>query len=86
MGKYDPLEGHLRRQTTDVVDVSFVEIERMLGAMLPAAAFTPNWWANEAGPRRTHVQCDAWLSAGFHAHPHASKERVTFRRCDKARS
>lgn len=80
MGKYDPLEGHLRRQTCDDLDMSFIEIERMVGAMLPAAASRPEWWANESGPRRTHVQCGAWLAAGFHAFPHASRDRVVFKR------
>jgi hypothetical protein len=80
MGKYDPLEGHLRRQTADEVDMSFIDIERIVGAMLPAAASRPGWWANQSGPPRTHVQCSAWLNCGFHAHPYEGRDRVVFRR------
>ena len=47
MGKYDPLEGHLRRQTLDEIQLSFAEIERLIGSMLPARAARPQWLANE---------------------------------------
>ena len=80
MGKYDPLEGHLRRQTGDEAEMSFSEIERLLGAMLPAAARRPQWWCNEVGPHRTHVQCGAWLAAGFEAWLVPGKDRVRFKR------
>jgi hypothetical protein len=78
MGKYDPLEGHLRRQTLAELQMSFTEIERLIGAMLPASAARPQWWANEKGPRRTHIQCEAWLKAGFNAFLMSGKERVRF--------
>ena len=38
MGKYDPLRDHLRRQKADEFDLTFQEIERKLGAMLPNSA------------------------------------------------
>ena len=78
MGKYDPLEGYLRRQTLAEFQMSITEIERLIGAMLPASAARPQWWANEQGPRRTHVQCEAWLNAGFNAFLMNGKERVRF--------
>ncbi len=56
----------------------FVEIERLIGAMLPAGAARAQWWANERGPHRTHVQCDAWLAASFEAFLVPGKERVRF--------
>ncbi len=43
MGKYDPLGTYLRRQKADVVDLSFLDIERKLGAMLPKAALAESW-------------------------------------------
>lgn len=80
MGKYDPLEGHLRRQTAPELEMTFAEIERLVGAMLPASSARPQWWTNERGPRRTHVQCEAWLRAGYEAFLIAGKDRVRFRR------
>ena len=78
MGKYDPLEGHLRRQTLAEFQLSFTEIELLIGAMLPASSSKPQWWANELGPRRTHVQCEAWMRAGFNAFLLAGQDRVRF--------
>jgi hypothetical protein len=56
MGKYDPLRDYLRRQRTPEVDLSFAEIERLLAAMLPNSASTPQWWSNVKDPHSTHVQ------------------------------
>lgn len=78
MGKYDPLEGHLRRQTCDALELTFAEIERLVGSFLPARASRPEWWANEHGPHRTHVQCEAWLRASYEASLLVEKERVRF--------
>ncbi len=43
MSKYDPLSGHLRRQRQDELELSFAEIERILGAMLPKSAARQQW-------------------------------------------
>lgn len=78
MGKYDPLERHLRRQTCAALELTFAEIERLVGSFLPGSASRPQWWANESGPHRTHVQCEVWLRAGFSASLLVGKERVRF--------
>lgn len=80
MGKYDPLRDHLRRQKTEEFELSFAEIERLLGAMLPNSAGRPQWWANVADAKTTHVQREAWRSAGFDAFLIAGRDRVRFRR------
>lgn len=80
MGKYDPLEGHLRRQKSGEIELSFAEIERIIGAMLPASAADPRWWINEAGPHRAQVQARAWLAAGFRAEHMPKLQRVRFTR------
>ncbi|WP_293481581.1 hypothetical protein, partial [Phenylobacterium sp.] len=67
MGKYDPLSGHLRRQALPEFEMSFSEIERVLGAMLPKSADRPQWWANVSDRRTSHVQREAWRSAGYDA-------------------
>lgn len=63
MGKYDPLFEYLCRAGDRPVELSFDEIEVLVGA-LPASATThAAWWANEAAGGR-HVQAHAWLNAG----------------------
>jgi hypothetical protein len=80
MGKYDLLEAHLRRQSARSYDMSFRDIERILGNLLPKSAHSADWWGNESGPSTEHVQCRAWLRAGFRATPRTSIEHVRFTR------
>lgn len=80
MGKYDPLRDHLRRQRGEEFELTFVEIERKLGCMLPNSAARPQWWANVVDPDRSPVQREAWRAAGFDAFLIAGKDRVRFRR------
>ncbi|MBO9707976.1 MAG: hypothetical protein J7521_07180 [Caulobacter sp.] len=80
MAKYDPLSGYLRRQKTDRLELSFAEIERIVGAMLPKSAARPQWWANETDPSGRHVQIRAWREAGFAAFLIAGADRVRFER------
>ncbi len=80
MGKYDPLRDYLKRQRADEFELTFVEIERRLGAMLPKSAARPEWWANVAASDTTHVQREAWRAAGFDAFLLRGAERVRFRR------
>jgi hypothetical protein len=65
--KYEPLELHLRAvpAKTKEVTLSFIEIEGILGASLPASARTHRpWWANQKDSK-TRPQARAWLAAGF---------------------
>ena len=80
MSKYDPLSGHLRRQRQEDLELSFPEIERILGAMLPKSADRPQWWANTTDPDTIHVQCKAWCDAGYDAFLLVGKDRVRFKR------
>ena len=80
MGKYDPLRDHLRRQRPAELELSFAEIERLIGAMLPNSAARPQWWANVSDPGTTHVQRHAWGAAGYDAFLIAGRDRVKFRR------
>ncbi len=67
MAKYDPLKRYLIRKRAARVDLTFSEIERIIGAMLPKSALRPQWWANESPPESTHVQASAWRDAGYSA-------------------
>jgi hypothetical protein len=62
MGKYYPLERHLSKLSTKSTMMTFNQVERVLGDVLPEAASKyRQWWAND----RTHVHARAWLSAGW---------------------
>ena len=80
MAKYDPLCGHLRRQRHAEFELTFVEIELILGAMLPKSAGRLQWWANVTDPGAAHVQRKAWIDAGYDALLLVGKDRVRFRR------
>ncbi|ATC32530.1 hypothetical protein CA606_09320 [Caulobacter vibrioides] len=79
MAKYDPLNGHLRRQRLAELEMTFDEIERVLGVTLPKSAARPQWWANVVDPDTTHVQRKAWREAGYDAFLIVGKSRVRFK-------
>lgn len=78
MQKYDPLFAYLRRQRADALRLTFAEIERLLGRMLPNAAASPSWWADCPGGK-LKPQGQAWRRAGFQA-ALLPGETVEFRR------
>jgi hypothetical protein len=80
MAKYDPLEGHLRRQKTNTYEMTFADVERVISGLLPKSAQRPQWWANETNADAPHVQCKAWLDAGFNAFLAKGAEKVRFER------
>ena len=50
--KYAPLQTYLKKlpASKQCVTLSFVEIEKIIGAKLPKSAFTyREWWANQEG-------------------------------------
>lgn len=79
MGKYDPLRRHLSRRADEVVEFSFTELERLLGAFLPNGARDQIWWSNDRAAAPKMVQRLAWLEAGYEAEL-LRGERVRFRR------
>lgn len=80
MAKYDPLRDYLRKQRTDEFELTFVEIERKIGYMLPKSASLPQWWANTTEPDTRHVQRKAWGDAGYDAFLISGADRVRFRK------
>ena len=69
MSKYDPLTTYLENQNSDVVEMTVVQLETLLGFQLPEYAKTANFWSNEAdyeAPNR-HPQDRAWQRAGYKA-------------------
>jgi len=80
MGQYDPLCAYLRRQKADAVNLSFRDIRRKFGALVPKACLAEAWWSADAG-----VQPQAWQDAGFEAKPALKSERVVFTRAAVSR-
>ena len=62
MGKYDALADYLSAQRRDEVPMKFEQIERLIGAKLPASHRYRAWWSNNSF---NSVMTKAWLEAGF---------------------
>lgn len=63
MGKYDPLSKFLRGQRTDRIQLTFADIERIIGFKLPRSSQDHRaWWSNNSD---NSVMTKAWLDAGF---------------------
>lgn len=82
LGKYDALEAHLRRQKAASYEMTFRDIERILGALLPKRAYRADWWVNDPDPAARRVQCKAWLRSRYHAALLRAEERVRFTRVE----
>jgi hypothetical protein len=80
MGKYDPLGAHMRRQRAQIYEMSFRDIERVLGALLPKGAQRAEWWSNPSGAGVSTVQSKAWRDVGYEAELLKAEERVRFTR------
>lgn len=61
MPKYDPLFRHLCAAPDQPVEMTFDDIERLVGPLPASAATHAAWWSNDTGG---HVQAKAWLDAG----------------------
>jgi hypothetical protein len=76
MAKYTPLASFLRRQKRVEVDLTFRDIERIVGGILPKAAAADEWWRDPEGARMPqHI---AFADAGFVAEPRTRDETVRF--------
>lgn len=82
MGKYTPLQRNLRAEPQSATELSFGDIEAILGFPLPPSArrHSAAWWSNEPA---THVQARAWLDAGWKV-LWVKGEKVHFRRLEGA--
>lgn len=78
MSKYDALRNYLRKQTLGEIVLTFAQIESVIGTQLPPSASRPQWWENATDENTSHVQCKAWLSAGYNAFLIAGSSKVRF--------
>lgn len=79
MSKYAPLRDYLMLQRHREFELTFREVEGILGAPLPKSADRPQWWAN-VQDTSGHVQREAWRKAGYEAFLIPGSQRVKFRR------
>ena len=63
VAKYDALLEHLCRADDGPIEMTFDEIDRLVGGLPASATSWPAWWANETAGSR-HGQARAWLGAG----------------------
>lgn len=79
MSKYEPLGQFLAGSKNAVVELTFAEIERIIGAKLPTSAYEyPAFWSNNP---TGHVNARAWVDAGFESEQvDIHHRRVVFRR------
>jgi hypothetical protein len=83
MGKYDPLGTFLRRQRHDAVSLTFRDIERIIGGILPKASADPAWWTVD-GSGGAVPHASAWTSARFAPEVDFKNELVRFVRMGDA--
>jgi hypothetical protein len=63
MGKYEPLTKFLQAQHADRIEMTFAEIQKVIGTKLPSSAkLYRAWWSNNPS---NSVMTAAWRDAGF---------------------
>jgi hypothetical protein len=62
MSKYEPLRRYLEERSTQMVPMTFAEIEKVLGFKLPESQKYPAWWSNNP---TNNVMTNEWLAAGY---------------------
>lgn len=80
MAKYDPLNTYLKRQRAARLELTFREIENLIGYLLPKRAGKSAWWTGEAAEPTRAVQLCAWRDAGYGASLSVGSDKVTFSR------
>jgi hypothetical protein len=84
-GKYAPLGAFFENEKETSISMKFVEIERVLGSLLPTfARKRRSWWTNE--PDAAHAHARSWVDTGWRvAKVDLSKDGgVTFERPNPA--
>jgi hypothetical protein len=84
--KYDALRDHLAGTRVRELQLSFPQIERIIGRPLPRSAYVHVWWWSNEDPATTqHVQCRSWQTAGYDATPDLKARAVKFRKLHERR-
>lgn len=74
--KYRPLAEYLVKSESTRVELSYAEIEAILGFRLPDTArnFKQSFWANT----KTHSYASSWLEIGYKTRVDLNGDKVTF--------
>lgn len=86
MSKYEPIRKFLEGSTAEGIDVSFGQIEGILGFELPKSAYRHQaWWANEMHGSHSHAR--SWQEAGWETcQVNTTRQTVRFERRRKRNS
>ena len=77
MSKYSALRRHLEGEVGPSVEMTFDEIDHVVGALPASARRYSAWWSNELDG--THVQAHAWMDAGWRVESvNLTAEKVRF--------
>jgi hypothetical protein len=77
MSKYSALRRHLERKASPSIEMTFDEVEKVVGGLPASARRYSAWWSNER--EGTHVQAHAWMDAGWRVESvNLTAERVRF--------
>ena len=61
--KYEPLGQFLKDRATQLVPITFAEIEKIIGNKLPSSAYKHRpWWSNNPS---NNVMTKVWIAAGY---------------------
>ncbi len=66
MVKYDALGVFFREKSEEELVMTFRQVEKAMGNVLPGKAAKPQWWARK-NPTTEHDQRWAWQPAGYSA-------------------
>jgi hypothetical protein len=75
MSKYGPLRIYLQNSNNVTEILTFQQVEKILGFLLPeSASIHRAWWANDL----THTHSKEWLNAGWKVESVSVGFKVTF--------
>ena len=80
VSKYNALRQFLNSQTSSRIELTFAQIEQIIGHELPPSAYAARWWTNGKRPESGPLWQQAWRGAGYDAMLMRGLDRVTFRR------
>lgn len=78
--KYRPLQDYLRRHNRPRFELTFVEIEPIIGNELPPSAYNPRWWTTAKASRHHALWQNAWCDIGYVVMLLPGTDRVEFRK------
>jgi hypothetical protein len=80
VSKYRPLQNYLHERNDEIVELSFIEIERIIGDDLPPSAYAARWWMSANLDHRHALWQSAWHNEGYTAKLLLGADRVEFRK------